>query len=60
LKRDSFLYKKIHGIIRAICNGLEIKFGIKPEKIKKMWKIIEIKPRVIHIFLYFCILKLKD
>jgi hypothetical protein len=31
-----FLYKNTHGIINAICNGLETRLGTKPEKIKKM------------------------
>tara|TARA_B100000780_G_scaffold107194_1_gene75005 strand:- start:1167 stop:1289 length:123 start_codon:yes stop_codon:yes gene_type:complete len=34
-----------------MCKGLDIKFGIKPEKIKKMWKKIDIKPKNIHILL---------
>ena len=33
--------------------GLEIKFGINPEKIRKMWKAIETNPKAAHIFLVF-------
>ena len=36
---------------KAICTGRETILGIKPEKIKKIWKIIDIKPSKIHIFL---------
>jgi hypothetical protein len=50
LEKFLFLYKKTQGIINAICNGLETKLGTKPEKIKKIWKIIEVNPNIIHIF----------
>ena len=43
--------KKIHGIAKAIWMGLETKFGINPEKIKNIWKMIDPRPIIIHIFL---------
>ena len=53
--KETFLsfseYKKIHGIAKAIWMGLETKFGINPEKIKYIWKMIDPRPIIIHIFL---------